>query len=207
MVYRPTDKTRAHMARQRDKLLAAALEIVSNEGFSALTIVAVAAKSGLAVGSVYKHYQSKEQLLLQVYCDLTTQDLLLDTAQIFIADSAKQQLDTALEQFFAKALMADKLAYALFAEPISPLIAQQRQRYKGEFSKIFGQIIKRGINQKVFLDQDPQIGANAIIGILIESLLTPMQWQTSTMPTFERIKLIQQCQQFCIRAVSYAGDD
>ena len=206
MAYRSTDKTRAHMAHQREKLLAAALQIVSLDGFSSLTIVAVATQSGLAVGSVYKHFQSKEQLLLQVYSDLTTLDLLLDTKKIFISTAAKQQLDTALEQLFAKALMADKLAYALFAEPISPLISQQRQSYKAEFSAIFSQIIKQGMAQKVFLDQDPQIGANAIIGILIESLLTPMQWQSNAMPTFERIKLIQQCQQFCIRAVSYTGD-
>ena len=206
MAYRSTEKTRAHMASQRDKLLIAALEIVSNDGFSALTIVAVAAKSGLAVGSVYQHFKSKDQLLLQVYCDLAVKDLTLNTDQILISPVATEQFDSALEQFFAKALMADKLAYALFVEPISPLIIQERQRYKAEFSTIFADIIKRGISQKVFLDQDPQIAANAIIGILIESLLIPMQWQSHAMPTFERIKLIQQCQLFCIRAVSYAGD-
>jgi hypothetical protein len=46
--------------------------------------------------------------------------------------------------------MADRLAYALFAEPISPLIAQQRQQYKSEFSKIFSDIIARGINTKTW---------------------------------------------------------
>jgi hypothetical protein len=46
------------------------------------------------------------------------------------------------------------------------------------------------------------MAANAIIGILIESLLTPMQWQDQAMPTFERIKLIQQCQQLCLRALT-----
>lgn len=206
MAYRATDKTRAHMAQQRDKLLSVATDIVAHNGFSALTIVEVASQSGLAIGSVYRHFESKDQLLLQVYCDLAAKDLILDMVKIQRDKVATAQLNNALDQFFAKALMADKLAYALFAEPISPLIGQQRQRYKAEFTRIFSDIIKLGIAQKVFLDQDPIMGANAIIGILIESLLTPMQWQNNAMPTFERIKLIQQCQQFCLRSITYAGD-
>ena len=201
MAYRPTDKTRAHMALQRRNLLDAALVIVSNQGFTALSIVKVAARSGLAVGSVYKHFNSKDQLLLQVYNELSSTDLVLDPQLINQSPDAATQLNTALDQFFAKALMADKLAYALFAEPISPLISQQRQQYKSEFSKIFSEIISHGIEQKVFYTQDITMTATAIVGILIESLLTPMQWQDQAMPTFERIKLIQQCQQFCLRAV------
>jgi len=201
MAYRSTDKTRAHMARQRRKLLDAALTIVSNQGFTALSIVKVATRSGLAVGSVYKHFNSKDQLLLQVYSELSSTDLVLDLQLINQSSDAAIQLNIALDQFFAKALMADKLAYALFAEPISPLISQQRQQYKSQFITIFSKIISQGIEQKIFCNQDITMTANAIVGILIESLLTPMQWQDQAMPTFERIKLIQQCQQFCLRAV------
>ena len=201
MASRPTDKTRAHMELQRKNLLNAALEIVSEQGFSALSIIKVAAKSGLAVGSVYKHYSSKDQLLMQVYSDLSSADLVLDLKIINQSQDVTIQLNSALDQFFAKALMADKLAYALFAEPISPIISEQRQQYKAEFRGIFIDIIDRGIEQKVFYNQDVTMTSNAIIGILIESLLTPMQWQDKAMPTFERIKLIQQCQQFCLSAV------
>ena len=80
MAYRSTDKTHAHMAQQREKLLSAAREIVTNNGFSALTIVAIARRSGLAVSSVYNNFKSKDQLLLQVYSDRTNNDLLIDLA-------------------------------------------------------------------------------------------------------------------------------
>ncbi|MDP2560501.1 TetR/AcrR family transcriptional regulator [Psychrobium sp. 1_MG-2023] len=207
MAYRATDKTRAHMAKQRLKLLTAAQEIVSKGGFKALTIVNIATHSGLAVGSVYKHFKSKDFLLEQVYRELTDQDLLLDVPQIRVSLEAKEQLKTALEQFFARALMADKLAYALFSEPITPHIELIRRQFKKQFSQVFIEIIELGIEQNIFQAQDPSLSANAIVGILVESLLIPLHWEHQNMPTFERINLIQQCQQFCLRAIAFSGDE
>lgn len=207
MAYRPTEKTRAHMAKQRAKLLDAAKSIVSQEGFSGLTIKKVASVSGLAVGSVYKHYTSKDHLLEQVYCELTERDLVLDHAQIYTSKDPKTQLTTALEQLFSRALMADKLSYALFAEPLSERIEQHRLRFKDQFKQVFHNIIQQGITQEIFLEQDPAIVASAIMGTLNEATLIPLRWQHQQMPTFERINLISQCQQFCLRSITYAGDE
>jgi len=207
MAYRSTEKTRSHMAMQHSKLLAAAKEIVATQGFNSLTINKVAANSGLAIGSVYKHYRSKDHLLEQVYCELTEQDLLLDRAQISISTDIKEQLTTALEQLFSRALMADKLSYALFAEPLSPQIEQHRLIFKQQFKTIFSDIITQGIREQRFLNQDADIVASAIMGTLNEALLIPLHWQHRKMPTFERIKLIQQCQQFCLRSITYSGDE
>lgn len=207
MAYRLTDKTRAHMATQRKKLLDGAELLVRASGFNALTIATLAQQSGLAVGSVYKHFKSKELLLEQVYGDLCVNNLILDTKQIEVSSNAKEQLSIALEQFFSQALMADKLAYSLFYEPISPVIDRKRLAFKQQFSQVFTGIISLGIQQNLFLNQDPTLSANAIVGILTESLLIPLHWQHQQMPTFERIKLIQQCQQFCLRAISYRGDE
>lgn len=195
------------MSAQRNKLLLAAKNIVANGGFNALTIIKVASESELAVGSVYKHYKSKDHLLEQVFCELIEQDILLDQVQITVSSDPKEQLTTALEQLFSRALMADKLSYALFAEPLSSQIEQHRQTFKQQFKAILSGIITQGINQKRFLPQDPNIVASAIMGTLNEALLIPLHWQHQQMPTFERIKLIQQCQQFCLRSVTYSGDE
>mgnify|MGYP000737103030 CR=1 FL=1 len=207
MAYRPTDKTRAHMAAQRHKLLSAAEQLVREQGFGKLTITKLANKSGLAVGSVYKHFKSKDDLLEQVYKDLASNNLTLDSKQILVSDNAKEQLSAALEQFFSQALMADKLSYALFYEAIPPAVETQRQAFKANYARTFSQIIKQGMSQQLFLTQEPELSANAVVGILTESLLIPLNWQHQQMPTFERIKLIQQCQQFCLRAISYNGDE
>ena len=207
MAYRSTEKTRNHMNMQHNKLVTAAKKIIMNDGFNALTIQKVATLSGLAVGSVYKHYPSKDHLLEQVYCELIKEDLLIDLTQITVSTDIKEQLTTALEQLFSRALMADKLAYALFAEPLSPKIEQHRIEFKEQFKRIFSDIINQGITQKQFVIQDANIVANAIMGTLNEALLIPLYWQHQQMPTFERIKLIQQCQQFCLRSITYNGDN
>jgi len=207
MAYRQTDKTRTHMATQRKKLLIAAEKLVRQSGFNKLTMIDLATESGLAVGSVYKHFKSKDALLKHVYIDLTSDNFVLDLAQIKSSDNAKEQLNAALEQFYSQALMADKLSYSLFYEPVSPALEELRQIFKKTFTKVFSDIIELGISQQLFLEQHSQLSANAIVGILTESLLIPLNWQHQQMPTFERIKLIQQCQQFCIRAISYTGDE
>jgi len=207
MAYRQTDKTRAHMATQRQKLLDGAQLLVRQHGFSKLTITALAKGSGLAVGSVYKHFNSKDHLLEQVYVDLTTNSMIIDIKQIQISIQATEQLNSALDQFFSQALMTDKLAYSLFYEPLSATIEAHRQLFKQRFIHIFSNIIELGISQQLFLTQDPQLSASAIVGVLTESLLIPMRYQHQQMPTFERIKLIQQCQQFCLRAITYSGDE
>lgn len=206
MAYRSTEKTRTHMNAQREKLLTAAKNIITNDGFNALTIQRVATLSGLAVGSVYKHYPSKDHLLEQVYCELIKQDLLIDHTQITASTDIKEQLTIALEQLFSRALMADKLSYALFAEPLSPKIEQHRVAFKQQFKSIFSDIINQGITQQQFAAQDANIVASAIMGTLNEALLIPLHWQHQQMPTFERIKLIQQCQQFCLRSITYNDD-
>lgn len=194
------------MNAQREKLLTAAKNIITNDGFNALTIQRVATLSGLAVGSVYKHYPSKDHLLEQVYCELIKQDLLIDHTQITASTDIKEQLTIALEQLFSRALMADKLSYALFAEPLSPKIEQHRVAFKQQFKSIFSDIINQGITQQQFAAQDANIVASAIMGTLNEALLIPLHWQHQQMPTFERIKLIQQCQQFCLRSITYNDD-
>jgi len=195
------------MATQRKKLLIAAEKLVRQSGFNKLTMIDLATGSGLAVGSVYKHFKSKDALLKHVYIDLTSDNFVLDLAQIKSSDNAKEQLNAALEQFYSQALMADKLSYSLFYEPVSPALEELRQIFKKTFTKVFSDIIELGISQQLFLEQHSQLSANAIVGILTESLLIPLNWQHQQMPTFERIKLIQQCQQFCIRAISYTGDE
>jgi len=207
MAYRSTEKTRNHMNMQHEKLLNAAKQIITTDGFTALTIQKVAMLSGLAVGSVYKHYSSKDHLLEQVYCELIKQDILIDHNQIASSTDIKEQLTTALEQLFSRALMADKLAYALFAEPLSPQIEQHRVAFKQQFKSILIDIINQGISQQQFIMQDANIVASAIMGTLNEALLIPLHWEHQQMPTFERIKLIQQCQQFCLRSITYNSNN
>src|SRR5690554_2016349 len=56
VAYRETDHTREKKAHTRQRLLSAARDIVAAEGFAAATAAAVAARSGVAAGTIYRHF-------------------------------------------------------------------------------------------------------------------------------------------------------
>lgn len=51
----------------KDKLVRAALEIGAQDGLEAATTAAIAARAGVAEGTLYRHFPSKDDLLIEVY--------------------------------------------------------------------------------------------------------------------------------------------
>lgn len=51
----------------KDKLVRAALEIGAQDGLESATTAAIAAKAGVAEGTLYRHFPSKDDLLIEVY--------------------------------------------------------------------------------------------------------------------------------------------
>ena len=92
MAYRPTEKTMARKAEIRQKLLDAALALVSQGGFSALTILAVAAEAGIATGAVYKHFESKAQLCAEVFRIATEREVAVVRQTALGAGSPSERL-------------------------------------------------------------------------------------------------------------------
>lgn len=51
----------------RDRLVRAALELFTTQGYHASTTPEIAARAGVAEGTIYRHFASKEQLLNDIY--------------------------------------------------------------------------------------------------------------------------------------------
>jgi AcrR family transcriptional regulator len=51
----------------KDKIQRAALSLVANDGFAGATTARIAAEAGVAEGSIYRHFKSKDALMLAIY--------------------------------------------------------------------------------------------------------------------------------------------
>lgn len=67
---RPTRRERER-DRHREEILDAALRVLSSRGMDGLTIEAVAREAEFAVGSIYRHFASKEEMVESLFVHLT----------------------------------------------------------------------------------------------------------------------------------------
>ena len=54
----------------RDRLIRSAIEIVAESGLAAATTSAIAQRTGVAEGTLYRHFESKDDLLIAAYRQL-----------------------------------------------------------------------------------------------------------------------------------------
>ncbi len=202
MAYRPTEKTEARKAAQRQRILDAGARIVSEGGFGAVTISAIAQQAGMATGAVYMHFSSKAALCAELF-RLATQkevDVVRETA--LREGSPSQRLLDAILAFAKRAIRARRLAFALIAEPVDALVDAERLRYRHAYAEIFQQLVEDGIRSGDFPAQDASISAAALVGVIAEALVGPLMWQEGHQPVIEEKALIRSIQAFCLRAVA-----
>src|SRR5437763_16047563 len=107
MPYRATERTEARRAATRERILAAAHELVAAGGFGAASIAAVAERAGVATGSVYRHFSSKADLFAEVFRRAAQREV--------DAVSRARSLADGVETLARRALAGRRLAWALLA--------------------------------------------------------------------------------------------
>src|SRR5690348_8316338 len=113
MPYRATPRTEAAKARTRERIVSAALEQVAEGGYRSASIQAVAARAGVATGTVYRHFPSKDDLFADVFERAAQRelDVLREVARA-PGRPAVERMAGAVEAFARRALAGPVLAYA-----------------------------------------------------------------------------------------------
>lgn len=205
MAYRPTEKTEAHRSAQQALLLKSATAIVTHSGFQGLTISAVAKNADMATGTVYKYFDSKAHLCTEVFRCATSREVEQVRLAAFPDDNSacRQRLINAITTFSERALQADRLAYALIAEPTDPMIEAERLIYRQAYGDIYAELIREGIQKKEFPEQSVAVSSTALVGVIAETLIAPLgRNRGSGANAKEQQDLLDSLKQFCLRAVT-----
>ena len=73
MVYRPTAKTEQKKEEMRQRLLAAARDLFSRQGYEATTLQQIVKEASTSIGNCYFYFPNKEAILFAIADDLRTE--------------------------------------------------------------------------------------------------------------------------------------
>ncbi len=161
----------------RGRLLRAATELIEEGGYAAASVIAIASRAGLAAGTLYRHFGSKQELFVEVFrsvCDREVQ--AMRTAAVTMPADAPQveRLQTVFVTFAERALRRRRLAWALLAEPVDPLVDAERLTYRRRYAALVADVLREAIAAGQLPDQDVELTAAALVGGCGEALVGPL---------------------------------
>ena len=121
----------------RQALLQAGLELMSEEGLKAATMSRIAQRAGLSEPVIYKYYPTKDHLLVEYFAESLKQaiqkiEALPDFATMTFSEQVQMLFDAQMAEFEKNKKFVDQAFRQLFLTTMSgslTYLAQQRQIY------------------------------------------------------------------------------
>ena len=205
MPYRQTERTEARKARTRERIFEAALEQVAEGGYASAGVQAVAARAGVAVGTLYRHFPSKAALFAEVFSRASQRELDVVVEVTAAAEGGcAERLAAGAEAFCRRALSAPVLAYAQLAEPVDPAVESERLRFRRGYRDAFARVLREGVEAGELRPHDSETVAAAVVGALGEALVGPLSASNGGRRRNEA--LVATLVQFCMDALPAANE-
>jgi AcrR family transcriptional regulator len=176
--YRTTPAIRARIEAQRDTVVAAAIAVLTEYGYRGCSVAAVAARAGVATGTVYKHFASKAELVGEVFEQVVSGEVAAVAAAAAIPDRPVERVVAVLETFARRALKVPRLAYVLLAEPVDTAVDAKRLEFRRAYQDIIAGIVADGVRTGALSPQNAGITAAALVGALGDVLVGPLSTDT-----------------------------
>jgi AcrR family transcriptional regulator len=159
----------------RERLLAVARELIEQGGYGSASVVAIADRAGVAAGTLYRHFVSKEELFLEVFRDVCAgEERAMRAAADDAGPGAVDRLEAVLTTFARRALENRPLAWALLAEPVDQLVDAERLAYRERYATLIASELRTAIDGGEIPEQDVGITAAALVGGCGEALVGPL---------------------------------
>jgi AcrR family transcriptional regulator len=161
----------------RERLLNAAQALIEQGGYGAATVIAIAERAGVAAGTLYRHFASKEELFVEVFravCAREERAMRAAAAEMPADAGAAARLETVLTRFAQRALRNPRLAWALIAEPVDPRVDAERLAYRERYAGLIAESLEAGITAGELPAQNVALTAAALVGGCGEALVGPL---------------------------------
>ncbi|MEQ8747215.1 TetR/AcrR family transcriptional regulator [Pyruvatibacter sp.] len=170
MAYRKTGKVVAQLEANRARILDAARVLVFEGGFQAASVAAVAGRAGVATGTLYRYFASREALLLDVFRAIS--DVEMTRLEAIAAGPGRpaDRLRDVAHGFVSRAVRGARQAYALLAEPVDGALADERMAYRRRHAMIFERLMREAQAAGDIAPLDAHVTAAAIAGAIPSAL-------------------------------------
>jgi AcrR family transcriptional regulator len=159
----------------RERLLAAARELVEEGGYAAASVVAISSRAGLAAGTLYRHFGSKEELFVDLFRSVCDREVEAMRSAASVDESSHvEQLEIVFATFAERALRGRRLAWALLAEPVDPRVDAERLAYRERYAALVAEVLAAGIVAGELPEQDVYLISAALVGGCGEALVGPL---------------------------------
>ena len=174
MVYRRTEKTARRLAQRHGAIIAAARQSAAEGGMAAVQVAPVAARAGIAAGTVYRYFPSKTDLITALVAAVSEHEIGALRRAAEAAPGPLSALAAAIATFASRAMAQRRLAWAVIGEPVDAQADAVRLVYRQALAAEFQTRIERAIRGGLLPAQDAHLSAAAAVGALLESLIGPL---------------------------------
>ena len=205
MAYRETEKMRQRKAKARKNIIDCTWQCVAEGGFRSARITRIAGLAGVATGTIYRHFESREDLFAEIFRLATQREVDKVAEALSMPGNAVARLENALRKFAQRALKGPMKAWALIAEPVDPQVEEERLIYRKAYADLFEQAIREGIAESSIPEQNARLSSTCLVGAISESLVGPLSpTQTASPPTTnnDQDELINAIVSFCMRGLT-----
>lgn len=164
--------------RERDARRKAILEqakiVFAKRGFLNATVEEIAERAELAVGTLYRYFQSKEEMYVSLLFEAMT--IFYDRIEVIRASGAPPDAQLrAVWNFFYEFYQSQPEYYRVFMflhneglrDLISPEVMNQINRYAGRNFRQVGQIVQAGMDAEIFRPVDPRAVVDVMWSLLM----------------------------------------
>lgn len=160
----------ADLTRQR--LVRAALELFTTRGYHVTTTAQIAKKAGVAEGTIYRHFASKQQLVNELYraAERWAIKVVQDTPKARDGEGARAQLAAVAYALVEGAARDPSIVKLGLLEPLGAILDEESRKVAREFRAAIERIIAEGKAQASVRPGAVEVWAGVWLAVISHAL-------------------------------------